>query len=183
MSLDSSPAPNPEASNLAVATLGAGCYWCIEAVLQQIDGVVRVRSGFMGGDVPDPSYRAVCSGTTGHAEVVEVTFDPARLPYEHLLAWFFKLHDPTTLDRQGADVGTQYRSAIFTHSDEQADVARRALAAAQPDFQSPIVTEITPASEFYVADEEHQDYYQRNKQQGYCRAVIAPKLEKLGLED
>lgn len=167
---------------LEIATLGAGCYWCIEAVLQQVDGVVALRSGFMGGDIPGPSYDLVCMGVTGHAEVIEVTFDPAVLPYRVLLGWFWKLHDPTTLNRQGGDVGTQYRSAIFTHSAQQLAEAQtsRALAAAQ--FADPIVTEITPASEFFAADAKHQDYYRRNKAQGYCQMVIRPKLEKLGLE-
>jgi len=165
-----------------IATLGAGCYWCIEAVLQQVDGVLELRSGFMGGEVEDPSYDLVCMGVTGHAEVVEVTFDPDVLSYRMLLGWFWKLHDPTTLNRQGADVGTQYRSAIFTHGPEQAAEAKtsRALAAAQ--FADPIVTEIVPASTFFPADDEHQDFYRRNKAQGYCRMVIRPKLEKLGLE-
>lgn len=165
-----------------LATLGAGCYWCIEAVLQQIEGVLELRSGFMGGEVADPSYDLVCMGVTGHAEVVEVTFDPEVLSYRMLLGWFWKLHDPTTLNRQGADVGTQYRSAIFTHSAEQEAEAKtsRALAAAQ--FADPIVTEISPASTFYAAQDDHQDFYQRNKSQGYCRMVIRPKLEKLGLE-
>lgn len=165
-----------------IATLGAGCYWCIEAVLQQVEGVLALRSGFMGGDVPNPTYDAVCMGVTGHAEVVEVTFDNEVLPYRVLLGWFWKLHDPTTLNRQGADVGTQYRSAIFTHSAQQLAEAQtsRALAAAQ--FADPVVTEIVPATEFYPADDEHQDYYRRNSFQGYCRMVIRPKLEQLGLE-
>lgn len=165
-----------------IATLGAGCYWCIEAVLQQVEGVLALRSGFMGGDVPEPSYELVCMGVTGHAEVVEVTFDDEVLPYRMLLGWFWKLHDPTTLNRQGNDVGTQYRSAIFTHDAQQEAEAQtsRALAAAQ--FADPIVTEITPASTFFAAEDGHQDYYRRNKTQGYCHHVIRPKLEKLGLE-
>ena len=169
-------------STTEIATLGAGCYWCVEAVLEQINGVLDVTSGFMGGDVKDPSYEAVCTGTTGHAEVVQVTFDPSKLSYDGLLKWFWKLHDPTTLNRQGADVGTQYRSAIFFHSDAQRKAAEASKQAAQSMFDDPIVTEITPASEYYQADEYHQDYYRQNRQQGYCRAVIAPKLDKLGLE-
>jgi len=178
---DSDPAATQK-STTEIATLGAGCYWCVEAVLEQIDGVLDVTSGFMGGDVKDPSYEAVCTGTTGHAEVVQVTFDPSKLSYDGLLKWFWKLHDPTTLNRQGADVGTQYRSAIFVHSDAQRKAAEASKQAAQSMFDDPIVTEITPASEYYQADEYHQDYYRQNRQQGYCRAVIAPKLDKLGLE-
>jgi len=166
-----------------LATLGAGCYWCVEAVLQQVDGVLELRSGFMGGTRADPTYREVCSGTTGHAEVLQVRFDPARLPYDHLLAWFWKLHDPTTLNRQGNDVGTQYRSVIFTHSEEQERVARASLAAvdASGDLPGPVVTEITPAGVFYPAGQDHDDYYRRNREAQYCRFVIAPKLDKLGL--
>ena len=168
-----------------VATLGAGCFWCIEAVLLQVEGVRAVRSGYMGGRVENPTYQEICTGRTGHAEVVEVTFDPAVLSYEHLLAWFWKLHDPTTLNRQGADVGTQYRSAIFVHSEEQRRVAEASKAAqdASGTFADPIVTEITDAESFWVAEDYHQDYYRQNKRQPYCRAVIAPKLDKLGLED
>lgn len=165
-----------------LATLGAGCYWCVEAVLQQVDGVIALRSGFMGGDVENPTYKDVCSGRTGHAEVVEVEFDPSVISYDQLLEWFWKLHDPTTLNRQGADTGTQYRSAIFTHSDEQASAANASIAKAQADFSAPIVTEVTPASTFYLAKSDHQDYYRNNRTQGYCRMVIAPKLDKLGLE-
>lgn len=141
----------------------------------------ELTSGFMGGEVHDPSYEQVCSGTTGHAEVVQVRFDPEVLPYEHLLAWFWQLHDPTTLNRQGADVGTQYRSVIFVHSEEQRAVAERSMAAVQGDFPGPIVTEISEAGPFYEANAEHQDYYRRNREQGYCLMVIAPKLEKLGV--
>lgn len=167
-----------------LATLGAGCFWCIEAVLQQVKGVLGVQSGYMGGSLENPTYRDICTGATGHAEVVQVRFDPAVLPYEHLLAWFWRLHDPTTLNRQGNDVGTQYRSAIFTHSEEQQRVARASKEAAERsgEFSSPIVTEITPASTFYSAEGYHQNYYQDNAQAGYCRMVIAPKLDKLGLE-
>lgn len=167
-----------------IATFGAGCYWCVEAVLQQVDGVRSLRSGFMGGDVEDPSYEAVCWGVTGHAEVVEVTFDPDVISYRELLGWFWRLHDPTTLNRQGADEGTQYRSAIFYHSEAQEADARESLrlADASGTFKDPIVTEITPASTFYEAKQDHQDYYRQNKSQGYCHMVIRPKLEKLGLE-
>ncbi len=173
--------PDTGPGKTEVATLGAGCFWCVEAVLEQIDGVIDVTSGYMGGHVPDPTYRQVCTGTTGHAEVVQVTFDPAKLPYEKLLEYFWKLHDPTTRDRQGNDVGTQYRSVIFYHSEAQrvaAETSRREAAGA---FPRPIVTEIVEAGPFYKAEEYHQDYYRLNKVQPYCRAVIAPKLEKLHL--
>ena len=178
------PASSTPPPGLELATLGAGCYWCIEAVLEQVDGVHDVVSGFMGGEVEDPSYEEVCSGRTGHAEVVQVTFDPRVLPYEHLLEWFWRLHDPTTLNRQGADVGTQYRSAIFAHSDAQLAAARASKERLEREqaFDDPIVTEIVPASAFWPADEHHQDYYRNNKEAGYCRVVIAPKLGKLGLE-
>jgi peptide-methionine (S)-S-oxide reductase len=166
------------------ATLGAGCFWCVEAVLEQIDGVKSVVSGYMGGHVERPTYPDVCTGETGHAEVTQVTFDPEVLPYEHLLEWFWRLHDPTTLNRQGADVGTQYRSAIFVHSDEQRATAEasRAKAGASGDFADPIVTEITPAGPFWPAEDYHREYYRLNRSQPYCRMVIAPKLAKLGLE-
>jgi len=165
-----------------MATFGAGCYWCVEAVLEQLDGVLDVTSGFMGGTVENPTYREVCGGDTGHAEVVQVTFDPKVISYDDLLAWFWRLHDPTTLNRQGADVGTQYRSAIFTHSEAQQKAALASKAAAQKGFRDPIVTEIVPAGPYYQAEGYHQDYYRQNKEQGYCRMVIAPKLGKLGLE-
>jgi peptide-methionine (S)-S-oxide reductase len=175
---DKAPAANE------VATFGAGCFWCVEAVLKQVDGVVSVRSGYMGGTVPNPTYQQVCTGTTGHAEVVEITFDPARISYEKLLAWFWKLHDPTTRNRQGNDVGTQYRSAIFYHTEAQREAAERSKKALEASgaYQNPLVTEITKAGPFYQAEEYHQDYYRLNKQQPYCRYVIAPKLDKLGLE-
>ena len=185
---DAQPTAGQDAADAAagattqLATFGAGCYWCVEAVLEQLDGVLDVTSGFMGGEVKNPTYKQVCSGTTGHAEVVQVTFDPATISYDALLAWFWKLHDPTTLNRQGADVGTQYRSAIFYHSDAQRAAAEASKKTAQADFAAPIVTEITAASTYYEADAGHQDYYRNNRSQGYCRAVIAPKLDKLGLE-
>lgn len=168
--------------SLAKATFGAGCFWCVEAVLEQLDGVEDVSSGYMGGSVDDPTYEQVCSGQTGHAEVVQVTFDPAVIRYQVLVEWFWQLHDPTTLNRQGYDEGTQYRSAIFYHDDEQRRVAAASMAEAQPRFASPIVTEITPAATFWPAEEKHQDFYRNNRRHGYCRAVIAPKLDKLKLE-
>ncbi len=168
-----------------IATFGAGCFWCVEAVLEQVDGVLSVTSGYMGGDVENPTYNAVCTGATGHAEVVQVTFDPDVLSYEALLEWFWKLHDPTTLNRQGGDRGTQYRSAIFYHDDAQraAAIASKEKKDASGAFADPIVTEITAASTFYKAEVKHQDYYRLNKNENpYCPAVIAPKLEKLGLK-
>jgi peptide-methionine (S)-S-oxide reductase len=171
-------------SRTEIATLGAGCFWCVEAVLEQIDGVKSVESGYMGGTTPNPTYRDVCNGDTGHAEVTQVTFDPDTLSYADLLEWFWRLHDPTTLNRQGNDVGTQYRSAIFFHSEEQRGTAEASKRAANDSgaFADPIVTEITPAGTFYSAEDYHQEYYRLNKSQPYCRMVIAPKLGKLGLE-
>lgn len=167
------------------ATFGAGCFWCVEAVLEQLEGVEDVVSGYMGGGPVRPTYKQVCTGTTDFVEVVQVTFDPAVIPYDELLDWFWRLHDPTTLNRQGNDVGPQYRSVIFTHSDAQREAAERSLAAADASgaFLRPIVTAIEPADVFHEAEDYHQDYYRGNKAQGYCRMVIAPKLNKLGLED
>jgi len=165
-----------------LATLGAGCFWCVEAVLEQVDGILGVESGYMGGSVENPTYKAVCTGLTGHAEVVQVEFDPSVISYDAVLAWFWQLHDPTTLNRQGNDVGTQYRSAIFYHSEEQRVAAEASKAKAQANFSNPIVTEITAASTYYPGEDYHQDYYRQNREQGYCRMVIAPKLDKLGLE-
>jgi len=165
------------------ATFGAGCYWCTEAVLEQLPGVLDVTSGFMGGKVPNPTYRQVCGGDTGHAEVVQVKFDPKKISYDQLLDWFWKLHDPTTLNAQGPDHGTQYRSVIFYHSDEQRRLAEASRTAHQKDFERPIVTEITAAGPFYKAELDHQDYYVNNKSQGYCQIVIKPKLQHLGLKN
>ena len=166
--------------NKEIATLGGGCFWCLEAVFQGLQGVERVVSGYAGGSVPSPSYEDVCTGGTGHAEVVQVSFDPAVLSYRDLLDVFFAIHDPTTLNRQGADVGTQYRSAIYCHSPEQERTARAAIAEieGQGVFDAPIVTEVAPFTVFYPAEEYHQDYFRRNPGQGYCRAVIAPKVAK-----
>ncbi len=179
-----SNAPAPTPARTEIATFGAGCFWCVEAVLLQVPGVARVESGYMGGKTQNPTYRQICEGDTGHAEVVQVTFDPSVISFEQLLDWFYRLHDPTTLNRQGADVGTQYRSAIFTHSDAQRDTAQRFQKALDEKgvFDAPIVTEITPASTFWKAEDYHQDYYRQNREAGYCRAVIRPKLEKLGLQ-
>jgi len=165
------------------ATLGAGCYWCIEAAYRQLDGVYSVTSGFMGGRVKNPTYEQVCEGGSGHAEVVQVVFDPKKISYDKILAWFWDLHDPTTLNRQGNDVGTQYRSVIFYHSDAQKITAQASKAAAAEKFKDPIVTEIATASEFYPAPTGHQDYYFQNKSKNpYCRFVIEPKLKKLKLD-
>lgn len=163
-----------------LATLGGGCFWCIEAVLLELKGVEQVESGYAGGAGPNPTYRAVCSGTTGHAEVVQVRFDPDRLAYEDLLKVFFAVHDPTTPNRQGADVGTQYRSVIFFHSPEQRAAAERVMQDLETAklWSAPIVTELAPAPTFYRAEAYHQDYYRHNPDQPYCRAVIAPKLAK-----
>jgi peptide-methionine (S)-S-oxide reductase len=167
-------------SDVEQATLGGGCFWCLEAVYQIVEGVSGVKSGYAGGTTPGPTYEQVCSGATGHAEVVQVTFDPAVISYREILEIFFGIHDPTTPDRQGADVGTQYRSAIYTHSKAQADVARDLVAQLEVDglFGAPIVTEIAPLHQFFPAERYHDDYYRRNPNQGYCRVVIGPKLAK-----
>jgi peptide-methionine (S)-S-oxide reductase len=169
-------------SALEIASFGAGCFWCVEAVFENLDGVKDVASGYMGGEVKDPTYREVCTGTTGHAEITQITFDPAVIQYETLLDWLWRSHNPTTLNRQGADSGTQYRSAIFYHSEAQREAAKASKATAQKEFDQPIVTEITEASEFYIADDDHQDYYRLNKAAPYCQMVIRPKLKKLDLE-
>lgn len=176
------PAPKvPEGAE--TLTLGAGCFWCVEAVYKQIDGVISATSGYMGGTVADPTYQQVCDGTTGHAEVVQVVYDPKKIKAEKILDWFWELHDPTTLNRQGADIGTQYRSAIFYANEEQKKLAEASKKAVQPHFKDPIVTEIVKAGTFYPAETYHQDYYFQNKKKNsYCRLVIEPKLEKLKLD-
>ncbi len=172
-----------DAAKLDTVDLGAGCFWCIEAVLERIKGVKSVESGYMGGHVKNPTYKQISGGDTGHAEIVRVKFDPAELSFENLLEVFWELHDPTTLNRQGADVGTQYRSAIFYHSDAQKKAAEASKAKKDKSgkFKNPIVTEITEASEYYPAEDYHQDFFEGNQNYPYCRAVIWPKLEKLGL--
>ena len=166
-----------------VATVAGGCFWCVEAVFKQIEGVISVTSGYTGGNKKDPTYEDICNGGTNHAEATLIVFDPKKITYERVLAWFWDAHDPTTLNRQGNDVGTQYRSAIYYHSDEQKKIAEASKAAAQANFKDPIVTEITKASEFYPAERYHQNYYAENKSKNpYCRAVIEPKLKKLKLE-
>ena len=163
-----------------VATLGGGCFWCLEAVFEQLRGVEQVVSGYAGGTVPHPTYEQVCSGTTGHAEVVQITFDPDLLAYRELLEVFFTVHDPTTPNRQGPDVGTQYRSVIFTHSPAQQATAEEVIAAltAARVFPDPIVTEVRPFEAFFPAEPYHQQYYRRHPEQAYCRLVIAPKVAK-----
>ena len=166
--------------NLETAVFGGGCFWCLEAVFQRLPGVTSVESGYMGGKVENPTYRQVCGGDTGHAEVVRVSFDPVRISYGELLAVFFATHDPTTLNRQGNDIGTQYRSVIFYSSEEQRQQARQAIAelAAAHEFSAPIVTAVEPAATFFAAEDYHQNYYNENSDQPYCRFIIAPKLEK-----
>ena len=165
-----------------VATLGAGCFWCVEAAYNQIDGVYSAISGYMGGESSNPTYEQICEGKTGHAEVVQVVFDPAKIDYETILAWFWDLHDPTQLNRQGNDVGTQYRSVIFYENEEQKMTAERSQSAAQENFDQPIVTEIVPVMTFFPAENYHQNYYFLNKtRNSYCQYVVEPKLKKLKL--
>jgi peptide-methionine (S)-S-oxide reductase len=168
------------AAEREVATLGGGCFWCLDAVYRHLKGVEKVQSGYAGGTKPDPTYKEVCGGQTGHAEVVQITFDPSEISYRDLLDVFFTIHDPTTKDRQGGDIGPQYRSIILTHSDEQARVAREAMAevAAQGIWDDPIVTEVVPLTTFYGAERYHQDYFANNQRQPYCQVVIAPKVAK-----
>jgi peptide-methionine (S)-S-oxide reductase len=161
------------------ATFGGGCFWCTEAMLEDLEGVSSVVSGYTAGHVKDPTYRQVCEGTTGHAEVVQVTFDPEKISYQRLLDLFWRSHDPTTLNRQGADVGTQYRSIILWHSEEQQQVATRSMQKAAGLFKNPVVTQIEPIKTFYPAEDYHQDYFKKNPGAGYCVYVIQPKLKKL----
>lgn len=163
-----------------VTTLGGGCFWCLEAVFEELHGVDAVASGYSGGAAANPSYYQVCSGKTGHAEVVQVTFDPQIISFREVLEVFFSMHDPTTLNRQGADVGTQYRSAIFYHNPEQQQIAQQLIAElnAANIWKNPIVTEVTPFHAFYKAEEEHQEFFRRNPYQPYCRVVIEPKMAK-----
>ena len=165
---------------LETATLAGGCFWCLEAVYDEIEGVEDVASGYAGGSVADPSYEQVCSGDTGHAEVVQIKFDPREISYDEILDVFFTIHDPTTLNRQGNDIGTQYRSAIFYHSPEQEQIARKKIAEfeAAKTWDSPIVTDIEPITSFYPAEEYHQEYFSRNPSQPYCQIVVAPKVAK-----
>lgn len=165
---------------METTTLGGGCFWCLEAVYDQLNGVTDVVSGYAGGQVDNPTYKQVCSGTTGHAEVVQVTFDPNVITFDDILAVFFTIHDPTTLNRQGADVGTQYRSAIFYHSPEQKAAAEAAILRVNAEglWPNPVVTQIAPLERFYPAEDYHQEYFENNPNAGYCRVVIAPKVAK-----
>jgi peptide-methionine (S)-S-oxide reductase len=181
---DKQPAKMPEIpAGAEVVTLGAGCFWCIDAAYRQFDGVISATSGYMGGTLKNPTYEDIVNGGSGHAEVVQVVFDPKKIPLEKVLAWFWDLHDPTTLNRQGNDVGEQYRSVIFYQTDAQKKTAEASKAAAKANFTDPIVTAITKASEFYPAENYHQNYYSENKSKNpYCRFVIEPKLKKLKLD-
>lgn len=176
-------ANDKEVPGLKKATLGAGCFWCIEAVFQQLKGVESVESGYTGGKIKNPTYREVCSGLTGHAEVAQIVYDPQVISFEDILEVFWKTHDPTTLNKQGADVGTQYRSAIFYHDDEQKRIAEAYKKKLDESgaFDSPIVTEISPLEEYYPAEEHHQNYYNQNAEQPYCQYVVRPKVEKVKL--
>ena len=172
--------PDAPPAGFEFATLGGGCFWCLEAVFSELEGVAAIVSGYAGGHSPDPDYRLVCSGDSGHAEVVRLTFDPARIGYREILEVFFAIHDPTTPDRQGNDIGSQYRSVIYCHSDSQQAAAQALLAelAAADVFGAPLVTELAPAGPFFPAEEYHQRYYRNNPQQPYCQFVVAPKLAK-----
>jgi peptide-methionine (S)-S-oxide reductase len=169
-----------DGSNLQVATLGGGCFWCLDPIFKDLKGVKKVVVGYSGGSAKNPSYRMVCTGKTGHAESLQVTFDPDVISYKELLKIFFSFHDPTTLNRQGADVGTQYRSAIFYHDETQKAIAEETIAEIDQAgiWGNPIVTEVTPLEVFYPAEDYHQDYFKNNPNQGYCRVVIAPKVTK-----
>lgn len=163
---------------METATLGGGCFWCLEAVYQELKGVQQVESGYTGGHVPNPTYEQVCDGTTGHAEVVQLSFDPDVVSYREILEVFFTIHDPTTLNRQGNDVGTQYRSAIYTHSPQQQETARQVIAEMANVWDAPIVTEVSPAGAYYKAEDYHQNYFKQHPLQGYCAFVVAPKVAK-----
>jgi peptide-methionine (S)-S-oxide reductase len=177
MSIKKPLGPAPRAGH-EFATLAGGCFWCLEAVYEEVEGVVDVESGYTGGRVERPTYRQVCDGTTGHAEVVRIEFDPRRISYRELLEIFYSIHDPTTPNRQGNDVGTQYRSAIYLHSAEQRSVAEGVIREAQPHYRDPIVTELAEAGPYWRAEEHHQEYFRHNPGQGYCLFVVAPKVIK-----
>ena len=177
MSIKHPLASQPRAGH-QFATLGGGCFWCLEAVYEQLQGVVDVESGYAGGRIEQPSYRQVCDGNTGHAEVVRVEFDPQLISYREILEVFFTIHDPTTLNRQGNDVGEQYRSVIFTHSDEQRQLAEAIVREIQPHYDDEVVTQVLPASNYFRAEDYHQEYFRHNPAQGYCMFVVAPKVEK-----
>ena len=164
--------------NSEIATLGGGCFWCLEAVYQELKGVTAVESGYTGGTVVNPSYEEVCDGTTGHAEVVRVSFDPAVVSYREILEVFFTIHDPTTLNRQGNDVGTQYRSVVYYHSPEQQETAKHVIAEMANVWDAPLVTELSPEETYYKAEEYHQNYFRQHPLQGYCAFIVAPKVAK-----
>ncbi len=183
MSITSPLGPTPRAGH-EFATLGGGCFWCLEAVFEQVQGVIDVESGYAGGSVQQPTYRAVCAGNTGHAEVVRLEFDPAQISYRDILEIFFAMHDPTSLNRQGNDVGTQYRSVIYTHSETQHQVAERVISEVQcqrAPGDRPVVTQLEPVGSYYRAEDEHQEYFRHYPATGYCAVVIAPKIEKFRL--
>lgn len=166
--------------NVEQATLGGGCFWCTEAIFLRLNGVEEVKSGYSGGKIKNPSYREVCTGRTGHAEVIQITFDPKIISFAEILEVFFATHDPTTLNRQGNDIGTQYRSVIFYHNEEQKKISEKVLSLLEKDkvYDNPVVTEITPFSNFYLAEDYHNNYFEQNPAQPYCQFVIAPKVEK-----
>ncbi len=180
-SMSPDPLQAADAAGTKKATFAGGCFWCTEAVYKEIKGVKEVTSGYIGGKVPNPTYKQVCTGLTGHAEAVEIEYDPAQVPFEKLLEIFFATHDPTTLNRQGPDVGTQYRSGVFYHDEEQKAAAEKVIAAldAAKVFPKAIVTEVTEASKFYPAEDYHQDYYENNPFQPYCQGAVAPKVAKV----
>ena len=171
-----------DTNKIEIADLGGGCFWCMEAVFERLPGVISVTSGFAGGHTPKPTYQEVCTETTGHAEVTQIEFDPAKISYAKLLDVFWQAHDPTTLNRQGADVGTSYRSIILYRNEEQKEAAEKSRAEAQKNFKNPIVTQIVPFKKFYPAENYHQEYYDKNPNAAYCQIVIAPKLHKLEKE-
>jgi peptide-methionine (S)-S-oxide reductase len=175
------PAPSPS-TQVSTATLGGGCFWCLEAVFQRVRGVSKVVSGYAGGHVDNPTYKQICQGDTGHAEVIQITFDPAVVSFENLLEVFWDIHDPTTLNRQGADEGTQYRSVIYYANDAEKALILASRDRANPAWGGKIVTEISPLPAFYPAEDYHQDYYRKNPSAGYCRVVIKPKIDKLKKE-
>jgi peptide-methionine (S)-S-oxide reductase len=180
MSTSTTQSNSPDDGTAKHATFGGGCFWCVEAVFERMPGVRSVVSGYAGGRTPDPTYKSVCSGSTGHAEVVQIEFDPTKVSYDELLDLFWQAHDPTTLNRQGADVGTQYRSIILYHDDSQKAAAQRSKQKVAALLDQPVVTEIAPLTKFYAAEDYHQDYFRNNPNAPYCVAVIHPKLKKLG---
>ncbi len=176
--VETNSTPNMQTNKTELATIGGGCFWCTEAIFQMLPGVTSVVSGYAGGNVENPTYKQVCTGETGHAEVIQVAFDPAKISYEKIIETFWDAHDPTTLNSQGNDHGTQYRSIILYNTDAQRTAAEKSRIEAQKNFSRPIVTEIVPLKKFYAGEGYHQNYYRSNPNQGYCRAIIRPKVEK-----